>query len=345
MRKIEITPQPGFQQRFATTPADIAIGGGAAGCGKSFVELLEPLRHIKTRDFGAVIFRRTYPQITVEGGLWDEASNMYPHCGGFPNQNEMEYNFLSGAKVSFRHMQNPSVLLQYQGAQIPLIEWDELTHFTLKEFIYMLTRNRSGCGVRPYMRATCNPDPDSFVATLIEWYIDQESGYPIPERAGVLRYFVCDQNNFIWGNTKKEVFEKSEHLFKSDAIVQAGLEPNEMIKSFTFIPGSIFENKKLLEKDKAYIGNLLAQDEDTQLRLLHGNWKIRTDNQNLFNFLRLSDLFTNVIPKDPKDQKYITIDHAREGQDLCVICLWEGWRCIRMDLLPKSDTNDILRVI
>jgi hypothetical protein len=49
--------------------ADIAIYGGAAGGEKTFAELLEPLRHVGNKDFGAGIFRRTTPQIPNEGAL------------------------------------------------------------------------------------------------------------------------------------------------------------------------------------------------------------------------------------------------------------------------------------
>ena len=63
----EIRPQTGKQEQFLSTPADIAIYGGGAGSGKTWALLLEPLRHINNPKFGAVIFRRTYPQITNEG--------------------------------------------------------------------------------------------------------------------------------------------------------------------------------------------------------------------------------------------------------------------------------------
>jgi hypothetical protein len=343
-QKIEIRPQEGFQKKFMSTAADICIGGGAAGVGKTFVELMEPLRHIRNKNFGAVIFRRTYPQITMQGGLWDESKNLYPFCGAIPNESELQWNFLSGAKITFRHMLNESVLDQYQGAQIPLIEYDELTHFTKRMFMYLLSRNRSTSGVRPYVRATCNPDPDSWVAEYISWWIDQETGFPIPERAGKLRYMVADQDQFVWGDTKNEVFEKARHVFQSDAVLRTGLTPEQIIKSVTFIPGSIYENKELLKKDPAYIGNLMAQDEAMQARLLHGNWKIRSDKKNLFEFFRLDDMFHNIVVNDDPE-KYIVIDHAREGRDFCVIGTWEGWKCIRIDILPKSNTNDILRVV
>ena len=48
-----------------------------------------------------------------------------------------------------------------------LICFDELTHFTAHQFFYMVSRNRSTCGVRPYIRATCNPDADSWVADFL----------------------------------------------------------------------------------------------------------------------------------------------------------------------------------
>jgi len=41
---------------------------------------------------------------------------------------------------------------------------DELTHFSAHQFFYMVSRNRPTCGARPYIRATCNPDADSWVA-------------------------------------------------------------------------------------------------------------------------------------------------------------------------------------
>jgi hypothetical protein len=341
----EIRPQKGFQESFLSTPADIAIGGGAAGAGKTMALLMETLRHRKNTGFGAIVFRRSYPEITVEGGLWDESNNIFPFTGAYPNKNELQWNFMSGAKVTFRHMGHEKVLNEYQGSQIPLIEWDELTHFTRKMFIYLMTRNRSTCGVRPYMRATCNPDPDSWVAEFVDWWIDQQTGFPDPSRSGKLRYMISDQNEFVWGDTKLEVFEKASHVFDEDVFRYLTFEQKlDMIKSVTFIPGTINDNPILQRRDPGYMGNLLAQDEETKARLLLGNWKIRSDKKQLFEFLRLNDMFHNLV--DTKNaERYIAIDHARFGRDLCVIGTWIGWKCVRIDIIPKSDTNFILSVV
>jgi hypothetical protein len=47
------------------------------------------------------------------------------------------------------------------------------------------------------MRCTCNPDPESWVKEIIEWWLDKD-GYPIQERSGVIRYFINKNDNFIW---------------------------------------------------------------------------------------------------------------------------------------------------
>jgi hypothetical protein len=345
---IDIRPQPGFQEDFLSSPADIVIGGGSAGAGKTFALLLESARHRDVADFGAVIFRKTYPEITQEGGLWDECFKIFPYFGARPNMTKLFWDFPSGARVSFKHLQHESDLLDYQGGQFALICFDEITHFSKKMFLYMLSRNRSTCGVRPYIRATCNPDPDSFVAELIEWFIEQNPespnyGFPIKERFGQLRWFVVDGDSYVWGSTPDEVIAKCPHIFNTPKL--AGRDARDLVKSLTFIPGNIHQNQKLLDADPGYLANLLSQDEDTKQRLYFGNWKIRLDNMMLFEYPKISDMFTNIVPPVPRERHFITIDHARFGRDLCVITAWIGWRAVEMHILTKSDTNDILRVV
>lgn len=67
----------------------------------------------------------------------------------------------AGGKIKFSQLQFDSTVYDWQGAQITLICFDELTHFSRHQFFYMVGRNRSTCGVPPYIRATCNPGADS----------------------------------------------------------------------------------------------------------------------------------------------------------------------------------------
>lgn len=261
-----IRPQPGAQENFLKSDADIAIYGGAAGGGKSFALLLEPLRHvILNQGFAAVFFRRNTTQIRNPGGLWDESLKFYGGIpGAEPVQQPLEWKFSGGGKIKFAHLEHESTVFDWQGAQIPLICFDELTHFTKAQFWYLLSRNRSMCGVRPYIRATCNPDADSWVAELISWWIDQTTGLPIPERAGKIRWFVRVGDALIWADTPDEL------------PVQLAPDGQKVPpKSLTFVPAKLTDNAALMAADPGYYASLMALPFVERERLLGGNWKIR----------------------------------------------------------------------
>lgn len=259
---IHIGPQPGPQTMFVGSEADIAIYGGAAGGGKSFGLLLDPLRHYDNPDFGGVVFRKTSVQVRNEGGLWDESMKLYPMFKAHPRESVLNWSFPMGMSMSFASLEYDKDLLNYQGAQIPWIGFDELTHFSQAQFFYMLSRNRSTSGVKPRMRGTCNPDPDSWVRTFIDWWIGAD-GFPIKERSGVLRWFIRIDDKFVWADTKEAIHD----LY--------GNGPEIQPKSVTFIAAKLEDNKILMQKDPAYMGNLLALNRVDRMRLKEGNWNIR----------------------------------------------------------------------
>ncbi|MEM6839746.1 MAG: phage terminase large subunit [Cyanobacteria bacterium P01_C01_bin.120] len=263
-------PQVGPQASFTECDADIVLYGGSAGSGKTFAELIDFARpeFIQNPDYTAVIFRRTYPQITAPGGLADESSKLYPVINGKPKDNNIEWHFPSGARIEFRHLQHEKNIYDWQGAQITRIGWDELTHFTESQFFYLLSRNRSTSGIKPQMRMTCNPDADSWVAKFIDWWIDDATGYPNSDRSGIIRWFIRLNDEVIWGDSQKELQSKY---------------PESMPKSFTFIAAKITDNPILLKADPGYLANLKALHPVEQERLLKGNWKIRYGAGKLIN--------------------------------------------------------------
>lgn len=336
-----IVPQPGYQIMTLASPADIVIGGGAAGVGKTFTLLLEPLRHKDVKGFGTVIFRRTSPQIKAEGALWDTSMSIYSTVkGAVPRESSYEWFFDDKAKLKFAHLEYEKNIYDWQGSQIPCLAFDELTHFTKKMFFYLLTRNRSVCGVSPYVRATCNPDPDSWVADFISWWIDQETGFPVKERNGVIRYLVVDGDNYIWGDSKQDVINKSSHIF--DAIkCKTDIDLNEFVKSVTFISGDIYENKQLLTVNPAYLGNLLSQDKDTQAALLHGNWKTVISNNDVYEYHKFAGMFNNLYEVN-RTGKFITADIALKGSDKFIAGYWEG-NCLEdIEIMNKSDGKEVI---
>ena len=131
---IEIRPQPGPQEQFLANSADIIFYGGAAGGGKTYALLLEPLRYAGVPGFTAAIFRRTSTQVRNPGGLWHESMNLYNTFGGTARQALLEWHFPSGATIRFGHMEHENDRFNWQGAQIAMIGFDELAHFTREQF-------------------------------------------------------------------------------------------------------------------------------------------------------------------------------------------------------------------
>lgn len=284
-----IKPQPGPQTTFLTTKADIAIYGGAAGGGKSYSLLLEGLRHKDVKGFNGVIFRKNNVQITAAGGLWETSHQIYDQVpDAIPKQSpHPHWDFQSGAHIDFEHLEREAELHNWQGTQICFMAFDELTHFTKKMFTYMFSRNRSICGIKPYIRATCNPDAESWVAELISWWIDQDTGYAIEERSGVIRYMTVVNDEIVFGDTADELVEKY------------GIEDTSLIKSFTFIKSSLDDNQILLQNDPTYKASLMAMSEIDRARLLDGNWKIKASAGMFFRREQIPvDKIYPIIPPD-----------------------------------------------
>ena len=247
---LRFSPQP-KQREFLGTSADIAVYGGAAGGGKSWALVYDPIRHIKVPGFTGIIFRRTSPEITNAGGLWDEAGELYPAAGGKAVQDRLEYRFKPKARISFRHLEHEQDKLGYQGSQICYLAFDELTHFSESQFWYMLSRNCSTCGVRPYVRATCNPQPGWVKSKLLAPWVDEDFK---GERAksGEIRWFRRIGGEITWVP-----------------------EGTPKAKSVTFTPARVTDNPALLDVDPDYVNNLEALPDVERERLLHGNWAVR----------------------------------------------------------------------
>jgi hypothetical protein len=373
---IEARPQPGFQSEVDCCEADIAVIGGSAGGGKTSILVMDVMKWLHIPSFGAVFFRRTMERIRATGGLLAETKKWYPAFGGKLSESILKWRFESGAEVDFEGIEHVKDLDKWMGTQIPVIIFDELTEFEEKMFWFMISRNRGIIRwqeedpndrrkkitkvLKPYVRASCNPLPNSWVSRLLEWWIDQDTGYPIEERSGKLRYLINYQDKIYWGDTKDEVIASCPQVFEMMKKTDPTINPKDLIKSFTFIRGKLSDNKILTKNSPEYYSSLLSMPQEDQDRFLGGNWKIAADGLDLFKFAAMQNMFTDSFIQHEKvivgymstgepiyrmnegeGERFITCDAARMGQDLCVIYAWQGYTVIAVSIFYESDAVDI----
>ena len=327
----KIIDQLGGQENMLASPADLIIGGGSRGGSKSYSLLLEALKDVRNKNFKAVILRNEKPDLD---DLAEVSHEIFDQFGVYnKSKNDMTWNFDSGGFLRFSYFADiwEEFVKRFQGKQYAYIGIDEITHCPFKKFKYLLTNNRNAYGIRSRFWGTCNPDPDSWVATFLfdGGWLDRETGYPIPEMNGKIRYFYSASNEvgeIVWGETREEVFELCKaDIMKhwNDSYAACGTPAEIAVKSCAFVEAKLADNKILLESDPGYVGNLMNQDEEQQSRDLDGNWKFRSVGDDLIKMEDMYNFFRNSYQDDDKTL-YVTIDVALQGGDNAVMWLWRG---------------------
>jgi hypothetical protein len=95
---------------------------------------------------------------------------------------------------------------------------------------------------------------------------------------------------------------------------------NQMPVHRTFIKALATDNKYL---PAVYIEQLNNADKITKERLLYGNFEYDDDPARLFEYDRILEMFDRYVPPG-KNNRAITVDVARFGQDRTVIIFWNG---------------------
>lgn len=272
-----IGPSSPKQQLMLNQNADLAILGGAMGSGKSYISLLYPLKFADDPHLRGVIFRKTMGEITAQGGLWENACEIYTKIYGNADSlrkqgkkggvkihiQDRKITFPSGGSLKFAYLENSRDLLRHQGAAYTFVLFDEATHFTQEMVEYMVKRIRSAKAThQKQMVLTCNPDPDWFGVEWIKPYLTDD-GTPSLEKDGVLRYYAVDNGQYVWADDRKDL----ERIY--------GVGADSGIKSFTFVSANCTDNIPLMKADPTYLSNLKAQPYVDVQRYLYGNWFVR----------------------------------------------------------------------
>ncbi len=241
-------PNPGPQTRFLAATEQEVLYGGAAGGGKSYSLVADPVRYFNNPHARMLLVRRSTEELRE---LISVSKQLYPQA--IPGIRFMERDKTwvapNGATLWMSYLDRDDDVMRYQGQAFNWIGFDELTQWPSPyAWNYMRSRLRStkASGLPLYMRATSNPGGPGH-----QWvkrhFIDPST----PDQP----FWATDENGEVicWpkGHTRE-----GEPLFKRK-----------------FIPATLFDNPYLSE-DGMYEANLLSLPEHQRRQLLEGDWDI-----------------------------------------------------------------------
>lgn len=157
-RYLPQTPTP-KQAAFLALPDREAFYGGAAGGGKSSALLMAALMYVDVPGYAAVLFRRTYADLSKPEALMDRAHSWLGGTDARWNGQEHAWRFPSGARLVFSHLEHEQSKYDHQSAAYQFCGFDELTAFTESQYLYLFSRLRrlEHLPVPLRMRSASNP--------------------------------------------------------------------------------------------------------------------------------------------------------------------------------------------
>ena len=247
-RSVIFSPNQGPQTEFLAASEREVLYGGAAGGGKSYGLLADPLRYFGNPNFNGLILRRTNDELREL--IW-KSQELYPQAykGAKWQEKKSQWIFPSGAKLWMTYLDRDEDVLRYQGLAFSYVAFDELTQWqTPFAWNYMRSRLRTTDPTLPlFMRATTNPGGIGH-----QWV---KKCFVDPAPAGKA-FDATDP-------------ETGEVLRYPDGHEKAG----KPLFSRRFIPATLKDNPYLYNEGD-YEANLLSLPEMQRRQLLEGDWAV-----------------------------------------------------------------------
>ena len=300
--------------------------------------MAEPL--MTDPNFRAMISRRSLGNQKAGGGFVEKFKQIFgadyvrvkesdsPRVS-FPNGTFVDLTYLDDSNMD-------KLRERAKGWEYDLIAIDELTEMSWECFSYVMTRNRGQSKTfTGKFFATLNPKRSHWTRIFLDWYIGYD-GFIRPDRDGVVRFFYCNGpsvKDVVWGNTKKEVYEKCRiDIDRKLNAIGGGFDYKVMIKSFVFYQGKLGDNKKMLEGNSGYLGSVAAAGGKMAQALMEGNFNVDPEEEESVPIpgQAAKDVFLN----DPmtNGDKWITIDLADYGSDNMIMLGWNGFHVTHIEI-------------
>ena len=241
-------PNVGPQTEFLAAGDREVLYGGAAGGGKSYAMLADPLRFMGHPSFSGLLLRHTTEELREL--IW-KSQEMYPKIwpGIKWSERKMQWTAPSGARLWFSYLDRDEDVMRYQGLAFSWVGFDELTQWpTPFAWNYMRSRIRSIAKDLPiYMRATTNPGGPGH-QWVKKMFID-----PAPPGKAFSATDIDTGKVLMYPPTHSKA---GEALFKR-----------------RFIPAMLTDNPYLHDTGD-YEAMLLSLPEHQRKQLLEGNWDV-----------------------------------------------------------------------
>lgn len=246
-------PNPGPQTEFLAASEFQVLYGGAAGGGKSYAMLVDPLRDVHNPNFRGLLVRRTTEELR---DLIIESKKLYKMIYKDADWKERDktWVFPSGATIWFSYLDRDDDVLRYQGQQFTWVGFDELTQWPSPHaWNYLSSRMRStDPTLTPVMRASTNPGGPG------AWWVKKMFIDPAPP------------GKAFWATD----METGETLVDDMEEIEDGVPNPDFGKPLfrrRFIPAKLKDNP-YLTRDGSYRRQLLAMPEHQRRQLLDGDW-------------------------------------------------------------------------
>lgn len=250
--EIIFQPNPGPQKMFLESSEEEVLYGGAAGGGKSYAMLADPMRYFYNPNFVGLLLRRTNDELRE---LKWESMKLYPKAfpGAVWKEKDSMWVFPSGAKFWMTYLERDDDVQRYVGQAFTWIGMDELTQYaTPFAWQFLKSRLRSTdpeLQKNLCMRATTNPGGPGH-QWVKKMFIDPE----VPGKA----FWARDEDGslLVYPDTYHIPEMRGKPLFKRK-----------------FIPARLSDNPYLFN-DGSYERSLLGLPEDQRRKLLDGDWSV-----------------------------------------------------------------------
>ena len=248
-QEVIFQPNPGPQTNFLSAAEQEVMYGGAAGGGKSYAMLADPVRNFNNPHAKQLLVRRSTEELRE---LISVSKQLYPKAIPGIRWLEREKTWIapSGASLWMSYLDSDDDVLRYQGQAFSWIGFDELTQWpTPYAWNYLRSRLRTtkDSGLKLYQRSTTNPGGPG-----MQW-VKKMFVNPAPPGKAFWATDIETAKVITW---PKGHSREGQPLFKR-----------------RFIPATLFDNPYLSE-DGMYEANLLSLPEHQRKQLLDGNWDV-----------------------------------------------------------------------